>query len=223
MNGSLVAALTLGFLFACSSTPALSADASVSPNRANHFSVEVKPLVFLANLAPGSRGVSGGLELPLGDHVAAFGTASYLTLKLPTDKLDTSEAGKSTIQEVHSFGALGGLRYYSHVNGDSWYAGLGAGIGDGYVNWKRDADLVADKKSSYTGEVEAGYRWMWNSGFLMRVGGLLSVNSMQSRTVTAASTTASASADSIADVTKEGETKKNVLATGFDFGVGWAF
>ncbi len=226
MNGSFVA-LALALALACSSTPALSADATVTSGRGNRFNVEVKPLALIVNLVPGSHGFSGGLEVPFGEHVAAFGTASFLSFKLPdsaiTESTDKDAPPKTTMKEITTGAAHGGLRYYGQVSSDSWYAGAGVGAGNSRIEWLHDGETLIDKTVLFTTGIEAGYRWLWNSGFLMRVGAQLSANNLRNRSISAVSTAVTPSSQAVDDVTKEGQQPKTQLSTGFDFGVGWAF
>lgn len=225
MNGSFVA-FALAIATLCSASPALAADASVSAARPYHFAAEIKPLSLLFNAIPGSRAFSGGLEAPVTDHLALFGNVSYLNLHLPSSAVKestTKEDGKTVVKTAQSTTFQGGARYYGHVASDSWYAGGSFGTGTSNVQWKHDNESLEDKSTLFTSGIEGGYRWLWNSGFMVRVGAQLTASNLRERNISAAATKAEPSIQARQDVEKEGQQSENQIATGFDVGIGWVF
>lgn len=217
-------AYIVAFSITAASTPALSADASVTASRPYHFSAEVMPLTLLINLVPGSRGFTGGAEVPLGEHLAAFGTASFVSLHLSDSLIkESTESGDANaiIRDMRTVGGSAGARYYGRTTADSWYAGAQLGAGSNKITWDHGGESVVDKSEVMTTGIQAGYRWLWDSGFLMRVGAELGATNVRNREISAF--TASASPTAIDDVEKAGQQRKTQLSTGFDFGVGWSF
>lgn len=228
MNGSLLAfALTVAAI--CTSSPALAADLvdlKVTSPQKQHFSLEIKPIALIANAIPGGRGFSGGLEIPFSEHLAAFGTVSMLRLQLPEEAVKTRAANDNepdpTIKQTRNSAATAGLRYYGIIDSNSWYAGLAAGSGTNQVTWQQNGEALEDKSAFLSAGAEAGYRWLWRSGFLLRVGAQLSAHNLRDRNISAVSTNAP-SAQTVAAISEQGQQRKTQLSTGFDFGLGWAF
>ena len=223
-GASLSLALFVGIVLACSSNPAL-ADQTITASRPTHVSFEVQPIGLLINLVPGSNALNGSVEIPLGQHLAAVGTASMMKINLPDSTIekmrDDSDADQPIIKSSRSNMISGGARYYGNTSADSWYLGAQFGVGTNDMTWVRSDGDVEDKNAVYTSGFDAGYRWLWNSGFLIRVGGGVNAVNQRERTLTAVNTNlAGASFD---DVEKKGQTQKTVINTALNFGMGWAF
>ncbi len=201
-------------------------DATVTAGRPVHVSFETNPVTLLMNLVPGGRGFSGGVEVPFGEHVAAFGGVSIFGLQLSDEMLESSRKDAETVDDLlvssmRMTGVNGGLRYYGNTQRDSWYAGGSLGTGKNRITYLKNDTDVTDENTFLTSGIDAGYRWLWDSGFLIRVGGGIVANTMRDRTISAIA--GEPTPELRDEVASKGQTKKTAVSTSFNFGLGWAF
>lgn len=191
------------------------------------FAVEVKPLPMIVSILPGSAGIGGEFEAKMTRNFTVFADASYLHMRL-TDKMledvqnDQSEDKPDSVaREMTVTSMAAGGRYYADAFADSWFAGAKVGGGTAKVNWAYAEERYDDESLFYMAGAEAGYRWLWESGFLIRLGFGFNATMIPHRDVTqVAATDASAGRDDIEDKTP---TKKTTGSAAFDFGLGYTF
>lgn len=63
----------------------------------------------------------------------------------------------------------GGVRYYMHPDGHTWFAGL-FGQGNGYDNDETKDGIAYTHYSRRQGGLGAGYRWLWHQRWSLELG-----------------------------------------------------
>lgn len=189
------------------------------------FAVEIKPLPMIVTLLPGSIGFGGEFEARMNRHVSVFADANYLHMKL-TDKMLTDvqkdqDEPESVPREMTMTSMAAGARYYGDAFASSWYTGAKFGGGTSHVNWAYDKERYDDDSLFYLASAEAGYRWLWDSGFLIRLGMGVNATMVPHREVTQVAAVNSGKGRE--DVEDRSPTKKTQASVGFDFGLGWTF
>jgi len=190
------------------------------PKRSVSF--ELKPIALLANIIPNSRGFAGEFEASLGRNIAVVAGLSHYRITTPESFIREQKAGDNnkeierqvTTNEV----SLGG-RHYGNMNGHSWFTGLR--LGGGTKNSLRDYDLQAynDTQMTYLSALDTGFRWLWQSGMHLRLGGGLEFRRTIARNVTELSS--SQAPDHVSqDIKKKNNTEGFRFNPYFDFGIG---
>lgn len=188
------------------------------------FAAELKPLPMIVTLIPGSFGLGGEFEAKMSRNFTVFADASYLHIKVPEDTLKKMQEDQDDPEGVPSnmtvTSMAAGGRYYADAFASSWYAGLKFGGGTAHVNWAYADERYDDDSLFYSAGAEAGYRWLWDSGFLIRLGFGMNATTITKREVTQiAATDAGKGREDVED-----QTWTNGSPTaGFDFGLGYTF
>lgn len=167
-------------------------------------SVEVKPLLLFKGFnhdlggpgidTNGARGLGVEVEWPLLDHVmmnAGF-SASYYRISDSDDaknrNRDESDPNRTwaELQNAGTLRASAGGHYYGDVEQSSWYAGgrLGLGGSRSFYEQSKRSDLTLNQTTTeLEGTLDAGYRWLLGSNFLIRTGATFTVREMLSRKI----------------------------------------
>ncbi len=158
--------------------------------RLKPITVEVKLLDSLASAVPGLA--SGGLSLEyyLGQNFALQLAGSYADVDLPMRYVNkvTEETNSPMIQGGNGYSAGLGLRYYDAPIGDSLYGGLIIDYSEANNNWKFNSETYDSDVKALTTSLSAGYRWVWENGFLLRFGAGAGVPTVLDGEVTRTST-----------------------------------
>lgn len=233
---NIVLGLALASAFALLATPSHAEDIEASKTAPitapsdeaegqKRFAAEVKPLPLIITLLPGSVGIGGEFEAKMSRNFTVFTDASYMRLRL-TDKMlediqDDQDEPDSVARDMQVTSMAVGARYYADAFADSWYAGGKVGGGTAHVNWAYGDERYDDDSLFYLAGAEAGYRWLWDSGFLIRLGFGFNATMIPKREISqVAQTDASRGKD---DVEDKAPTKKTTGAAAFDFGLGYTF
>jgi hypothetical protein len=189
------------------------------------LTIETDPLLFGGFVAPkGGYGVSLGIERKLGEKLSVYGKASTLNMDLVSAEKN-NDLGKDSDQpqmRVEKFSMrsaqLGG-RFYFSGDQHSWYAGPTLLIQQSVGTYTYNKNSVDDEVRSTSIGANGGYRWNWQSGLNLRLGGSLAaiVNHKQSTSATAVSETSS-------EAERKVKRASNTRATGsVDIALGYRF
>lgn len=189
------------------------------------FAAEIKPLPMIVTLLPGSYGIGGEFEAKMSRNFTVFADASHLHMKL-TDRMlsdvqDDQDEPESVPREMSVTSMAAGGRYYADAFASSWYTGAKLGGGTAHVNWAYDKERYDDDSLFYMAGVEAGYRWLWDSGFLIRLGFGVNATMVPRRDVTQVAATDAGEGRN--DIEDKAPTKKTTGSAAFDFGLGYTF
>ena len=217
-NIKLALVLAFAAAFALTSNMALAAEVSA-------YNVEVKPLPAVISVLPGAFGLGAEGEIYADEHWSAFVDAYYVQLSLDEhrvkDALDRQSKNKGVPQALRSLNFGGGARYYQSTQQDSWFGGGKLAIGSSRARWVYQDQALKDDDVAVTTGLEAGYRWLWDSGFDVRLGGGLGVTAMTRRSIRADGTETVAYNDAKRDL--EDKERKVHLTPSLDVGLGWSF
>ncbi len=210
----------VGLTIALSSPIALAEGAGIS--------AEVKPLPLIVNALPGSSAFAAEGEVAVGSNLGLFVGVSHLALGVSNKMIDEQREEKGTdevlVKDFATDALTLGTRYYTNPTGSSWYGSLDAGFGKAKSTWLYEDVKVTDSGNYYLGGVQAGYRWQWDGGFLIRLGGGVNYSS----TVDADRKVSGGEDDGSrrkAEDEIDDKQKKNYAAVTptLDFGLGWRF
>lgn len=185
------------------------------------YTAEVKPVTTALSAIPGVGGVGAGAEAFVSPRVAAFVEGSYLDVNLPGSPIGARKLGEVDPFPVDTYGynvALG-ARWYSSPESNSWYGGLGLAYARTDGEWESADERVDVSTAALLPSLAAGFRILWRNNLIMRIGGGLAANVVQSKTVDAKETTAAAE-DAEKDV--KDSLDQNLMAN-VDFGVGYSW
>ena len=177
-------------------------------------SVEIKPLGIIASALPGVGLVGIGAEKFVDNNTAAFLDLSYMTADLNKSVAQKNADKYALPERVNSYAVGLGARYYAVPATHTWYAGAKLGYDRSEGKWTYQKEEVRKEVASLTPGIEGGYRWLFNSGVLVRAGAGVGGN------VVVAEQTGDASAQAVDAVNKA--TKPNVSGK-IDLGLGYAF
>lgn len=139
------------------------------------ISAEVKPLPLIVNALPGSSAFAAEGEVGVGSNLAVFAGVTHLGVNISNKTIDEQREDKGTdevlVKDFETNAATLGARYYTNPTGSSWYASLGAGAGRAKATWLYEDVAVSDEGTYFQSTLQAGYRWQWDGGFLIRLGG----------------------------------------------------
>ncbi len=189
------------------------------------FAAEIKPLPMIVTLLPGSVGFGGEFEAKMSRNFTVFADASYLHVKLSnkmlTDIQDDQDEPDSVPRDLTVTSMSAGGRYYADAFASSWYTGAKVGGGTAHVNWAYADERYDDDSLFYMAGVEAGYRWLWDSGFLIRLGFGMNATMIPHRELTQVAATDAGSGEK--DIEDKAPTRKTQGSAAFDFGLGYTF
>lgn len=188
-------------------------------------SAELKPLPLIFNAVPNSSGFGAEGEASLNDNVTLFGGVTHMHLKFSdrmVDDIQEDDSDKLIPTDIRSDAVTAGGRYYGNAAASSWYAGGEVGGGVTRVKWLYEDTRVTDRNVFYMAGVQGGYRWLWDNGFLIRVGGGLAYNTSQKREL---SSDAEGEEYDKAKDKVEDQKNNNLAMTSamLDFGLGYRF
>ena len=156
---------------------------SVSPFSA--VSVEIKPLPTLLSALPGVGAAGVGFEGFVTEKVAIYTDVSAANSNLPHAYNDRLQARDRLYPRKMSAAGIDlGARYYGLLFSDAWYTGGKVGYSAATATWEYKDQVVKQEVSTLTPGVEAGYRWLWPSSFLVRMGLGATANIVQAQSLT---------------------------------------
>jgi hypothetical protein len=215
--------LLLAFFYALvfsSKVSAQTMDVNGYPKRSVSF--ELKPIYLLANIIPGSRGFAGEFEASLGRNISVVSGLSHSRIATPDATVADQqiEDNKKEIEkEVTTNEVSLGGRYYSNMRGHSWFTGFRLGGGTKNSLWDYDSQDYNDTQMTYLSAFDTGFRWLWQSGMHLRLGGGLEFRRIIARNVQSIST--SQEPDEVSQsIERNNRTEGIRFNPYFDFGVG---
>ncbi len=184
--------------------------------------VEIDPVVTGLSVMDGVRAFGLGAELALGEHVVVAGVHRRITSEWD----DAREVSTETTQVRRGSGVstTAGLRIYSNRRDDSFYFGVSATRADLAVDaWLGGAESEI-QASYFAPGSDAGYRWVWESGFVARAGlalhSLTNVN-VSVRNGNQQSSWSDADIDALIQEIPGWETSRAPFVPSIDLGIGW--
>jgi hypothetical protein len=143
------------------------------------YTLETDPLFFAGFLAPkGGYGISLGLERMASENIAVFARAGTIKAGIVSAETNNEldQDGKTSLVRLEEFGtdfAQVGGRYYFSGRGHSWYAGPSLAAQRFFGTYTYEQQSVVDEVRSLSIGANGGYRWNWQSGLSLRLGGSL--------------------------------------------------
>ncbi|MCX6124742.1 MAG: hypothetical protein NTV34_08335 [Proteobacteria bacterium] len=193
-----------------------------SAYRSANFGAELKPLPTILSSVPGVASGGLGLELSMGGHVSTFANAYVIDSNLPAYmRKERDENEMPVLKKMQGYAADIGSRFYSDLDGlDSWYGGAKMGYSYGKGQWTYRKEEIDSTVRTLNPGLEGGYRWIWPSNLMLRLGAGADANAIQENEATAGGQPTAA--------TKEAsETIKDYLTVSVvprvDLGVGYRF
>jgi hypothetical protein len=187
----------------------------------NDVTVELKPIPLIANLVPGVGSIGIGGEIFANENISIFSNLYYTDVNLPNRISGTmaDRAEDPVPDAMTSINVSLGGRFYGSPLGSTWYTGAAVGYIDSTGKWEYEDVEINHSLSSVTIAVEGGYRWRWPNNVLVRLGGGLASNNIQSSSYTSDST--SKNADDGKKKVKELNSMPVMAAV--DLGLGYMF
>ena len=121
--------------------------------------------------------------------------------------------------------ATSGVRYYRDLEGDTWYAGALASYGVTVNEYTYKDEELDEKSKAVTGGAECGYRWVWDSGVLLRLAGTAKNQFSISQSIDSDDdvTTSTAAVSEGIKRLKDNRGSFKSYGYGIDFGLGYVF
>lgn len=146
--------------------------------------VELKPGDLLLAIIPGFASAGATFENKITPNWAAVISASYYNAKISGPTIDRIREDTSEPLPKAGYGYSTGLgvRYYEDPIGDSTYAGGQIDYSEAQVDWDYDSTKYRSNVYGVTPSLAVGYRWVWQSGFVFRLGagaGLPKIDSLK--------------------------------------------
>lgn len=167
-----LASITLAGLFATSS---LSAQDNVMTNtetmpKLRQSTIEINPLALALSLTPSVGAIAGSYEQYLGDKWAGYISAGYGDAELEQEWVQEAREDSNGAVFDRGFASFYelGARYYEDPIGDSFYGTAGISYSETQSTFVLDEAEIRNRTYAVTPSVGAGYRWAWNSGFIVR-------------------------------------------------------
>ena len=180
-------------------------------------SVEVKPLPLALSVLPGLGAAGIGVEQSAAPNVAVFGEGYLSTVDMTKRMLRDNDKSTTALPDrVNVYAVDVGARIYTVPQAHAWYAGGKVGYARNDGDWVYRDQTVSKRVDSVTPGVEGGYRWLFENGFLVRLGAGAGGN------VIVAEKTDSSKATSEA-VDKVDAITKPTFSGKLDLGLGYAF
>lgn len=188
----------------------------------SEVSVELKPYPIALSNVPGLNSVGLGTELSSRGSVSTFVDAYVLDSNLPNGMIGaTQKDDEPAIKGIRGYSADIGVRYNeAPEEAGSWYAGGKIGYSQAGGQWSYRDEKINHDIRCVTPGLEGGYRWIWDSNVLLRLGVGMDSNVTQKNST---SPVGEATA-----VTAEAENKVKDYASASvipraDVGIGYAF
>lgn len=185
--------------------------------------VDLKPQFGFSENVSGEFGLAFGAEKKLGEKWYLTGELSAWMLERSTDDVKDEQADQDDddddliAKRRRASAALVGARRYAKPAEDTWYVGGKTGVMRTNSIYVVDDSEIQDKATGIPLLIEAGYRWIWESGLVIRVGGRGGKTALLQREI---DTTRGEESDrSERKVRKEDPE----FSQSFDFAVGYAF
>jgi hypothetical protein len=190
------------------------------------YTVEIKPIVTFGALALGGVGLGLGGEKKLDDHLAVTATAQGLRYDLrdkTAQKLRDKKGDDYAFAEKGvGYGMSVGARYYGAPEGGSWYVGAGLGASREDGRWERGDQRADLAVTTYGVTGEGGYRWIADSGFMLRVGAGALIGA-RTRDIDDVADAGRSSTDFEKDLAKKYPTNRVAVQPVLDVGFGYTF
>lgn len=140
--------------------------------------VDAKPLLDFSAMGdnvPGGFGLGLGAERRVGEKWYLTAEATGWTLDRSADNVKDlqkdADDDELIAKKRRAAALLFGGRYYGHPTADSWYAGGKSGFMRSKSTYVVDDAEIQDEARGIPLLFEGGYRWVWESGLIVRVGG----------------------------------------------------
>jgi hypothetical protein len=133
---------------------------------------EIKPIETLLSSVPGLASIGASLETYLGKGFAATVQGTYLDVNLSgaQRQIIEDETNRPTVDNGYGYSAGAGLRFYEDVIGNSWYGGGAIDYREIHADWDYKDERLNSVQFAVIPSLSAGYRWVWQNGFLIRLG-----------------------------------------------------
>lgn len=188
---------------------------------------ELKPFFALASVRPGTYGFGGEVEFLLHKHLSLFADLIYSRSRMSDSIVAEIRAdeGKDegVAREVRAINLDGGARYYGNAFADSWYLGGKLGIGKSKVDWVYGDEELTDDAVVYRSEVDVGYRWLWTSGFSVRLGMGMGATTPTKRKITRVGFQPGIATDAARKDIERQAPSTRAFTGSFDVGLGYVF
>jgi hypothetical protein len=194
---------------------------------AQTLNVELKPLPAIFTLVPGSVGAGAEVEYALNDHLGVHVEAQHVELNLSNKFIDDYQEDHeddAIVQRGRTTTIGTGLRYYGSTQESSWYAGGKVMATKSSARWRYQDQRFRDESTSASIGGEGGYRWLFASGFNIRLGGGVALTSMPNRELEPVSGEDNEKTrEAKDDIEDKASGRKTQVTPLLDFGLGWAF
>lgn len=193
----------------------------------SNVTVEVKPVTTAISLIPGVTAFGGGLEADVSKQWAVFAEVQHMRLRLSDEQIEAQQNGDDTDAPMPArvFTTMGsfGLRYYGKPAADSWFASMKLLSGIESSRWHFAEEILADSQTKSGFGVDVGYRWLWDSGMLVRLGAGFTGLTTQKREIAALDQPEARYGEAKAAVLDLAPSDDGAFRTALDFGVGYVF
>lgn len=217
---NIILAILIGGAYAFGSRIALGEITSIS--------AEIKPLSLITNAVPGITGLGAEGEAIVHENLGVFVGLTHFHVRYSNHAVDEAREDKDKdepiAKDILTNALTIGTRYYTNPTSNSWYAGGNGSIGTGHVKWVCMDTQVTDRAWYYQMGLQGGYRWQWDSGFLVRLGAGANWNVAGYRELKVNKSSSSISDDAAKDKVKDKREKDFAQVTSvFDLGLGYRF
>lgn len=179
-------------LFLSTVTTLMLSENALAKSTGYAMALEMDPFMTAFSLIPGLSSFSGGAELAVCESLSwrlGYGRlgASFDDDQLK-DQAKAQDASEPTF--VHDFiiqTLSPSLRYYTHGARDSFYGGLGGAFSWGQADITYEDRDYSIESRHMAARLDLGYRWLWESGVMVRLGGALSLPVSRSSEIKASS------------------------------------
>jgi len=206
-----------------------SIESSKTAPQARRYSVDIQPLPILVDigLATGAYGglASFGGEVQVADQIGAYATVGGARIRLSEDQVSKAydQTTSPVPRKITTAGiAVGGRYYTTSAMTDSWFASGALGATRSMAQWDDTKERVNEDTWVVAPNVEAGYRWLWTNGFLVRLGAGASVPLYATRDYSTAAALRLPAATDIENKVRKQEDRFAVLPA-LDLALGYAF
>jgi hypothetical protein len=157
------------------------------PTNITGITAEVKPLPTLLSVVPGVGILSAGVEGFVQPNIAIFTEAAAMSSNLP-DRLRGATKDRLGNDKLYANKMRGGsidvgARYYNTPMRSSWYTGGKVGYKAASAEWEYNDEVLEQETATITPGINAGYRWKWDSNFIVRLGAGATANLVQKQRV----------------------------------------
>ncbi len=181
--------LVIGMLAATYATAAFSQDVTSTvrsePNpRLKRNAIEIRPVESLISATPGLASGGASFETYIGRNWTINVGGTYADVNLPQKyvRAVNTQIDQPMVSSGYGYEVGTGVRYYNDPIGNSIYGGMNVDYGESRVGWEYNSEVLRSNQIAVTPSLTAGYRWVWQNGFLARLGagvGLPSIVSQQ--------------------------------------------